>query len=71
MNATYAGSGATAPGYLIRQADHQRRLRRIEGQGGGITRMVDKEAYCIDASPRCPLLPRPSKQSPSDRSRST
>lgn len=38
----------TAPGYLTRQSDYQRRLRRIEGQVRGISRMVDEEAYCID-----------------------
>ena len=38
----------TARGYLTRQADYQRRLRRIEGQVRGISRMVDEEAYCID-----------------------
>ncbi len=41
-------AGSTAPGYLTQRADYQRRLRRIEGQVRGITRMVDEEAYCID-----------------------
>lgn len=36
------------PSYMTRKADHQRWLRRIEGQVCGINRMVDEEAYCID-----------------------
>lgn len=40
----YAGH----PGYLTRKDDYLKRLRRIEGQVKGISRMVDDEAYCID-----------------------
>jgi DNA-binding FrmR family transcriptional regulator len=43
------GSGA-AHGYL-KQGDKEKilaRLRRIEGQGRGLQRMVEKEAYCVD-----------------------
>ena len=36
------------PGYLTRKDDYLKRLRRIEGQVKGISRMVDDEAYCID-----------------------
>jgi DNA-binding FrmR family transcriptional regulator len=36
------------PGYLSRKDDYQKRLRRIEGQVKGISRMVDNETYCID-----------------------
>ncbi len=43
--------GATAhatPGYLHRKDSHLRRLRRIEGQVKGISRMVDEDTYCVD-----------------------
>jgi DNA-binding FrmR family transcriptional regulator len=43
------GSGA-AHGYL-KQGDKEKilaRLRRIEGQGRGLQRMVEEEAYCVD-----------------------
>jgi len=36
------------PGHMTRQADHERQLRRIDGQVRGINRMVDDEAHCID-----------------------
>lgn len=36
------------PGYLHRKDSHLRRLRRIEGQVKGISRMVDQDAYCVD-----------------------
>jgi CsoR family transcriptional regulator, copper-sensing transcriptional repressor len=36
------------PGYLTRKDDYLKRLRRVEGQVKGISRMVDDEAYCID-----------------------
>jgi CsoR family transcriptional regulator, copper-sensing transcriptional repressor len=35
-------------GYAGGKDDHLKRLRRIEGQVRGISRMVDDEAYCID-----------------------
>jgi DNA-binding FrmR family transcriptional regulator len=40
----------TAPtrGYAADKASYQRRLRRIEGQVRGISRMVDEDTYCID-----------------------
>lgn len=38
----------STPGYLHRKASHLRRLRRIEGQVKGISRMVDEDTYCID-----------------------
>ena len=38
----------SAPGYLHRKDSHLRRLRRIEGQVKGISRMVDEDTYCID-----------------------
>jgi CsoR family transcriptional regulator, copper-sensing transcriptional repressor len=36
------------PGYTHSKDDHQRRLRRIEGQIRGLQRMVDNDEYCID-----------------------
>jgi DNA-binding FrmR family transcriptional regulator len=35
-------------GYTHNKEDHQRRLRRIEGQIRGLQRMVDNDEYCID-----------------------
>ena len=35
-------------GYLDRKESLARRLRRIEGQVGGLRRMVDEDRYCID-----------------------
>lgn len=35
-------------GYADRKQDLARRLRRIEGQVGGLRRMVDDDRYCID-----------------------
>lgn len=34
--------------YGQRKGDYRARLRRIEGQVRGISRMVEDEAYCID-----------------------
>jgi DNA-binding FrmR family transcriptional regulator len=41
---------ATTPtrGYAADKAGYQRRLRRIEGQVRGISRMVEEDGYCID-----------------------
>ena len=36
------------PGYSDRKDDVLRRLRRIEGQVGGLIRMVEDDKYCID-----------------------
>ncbi len=48
-------SGASAPqhspvppGYQDHKADHLARLRKVEGQVRGVTRMVDEDRYCID-----------------------
>ena len=35
-------------GYIHRQDDYLKRLRRIEGQVRGLQRMVEEEQYCID-----------------------
>ncbi|MFF6829822.1 metal-sensing transcriptional repressor [Streptomyces longwoodensis] len=39
---------AEPPGYYDQKADHLSRLRKIEGQVRGVTRMVDEDRYCID-----------------------
>ena len=35
-------------GYIGRQDDYLRRLRRVEGQVRGLQKMVEDEKYCID-----------------------
>ena len=35
-------------GYSEHKEDHLKRLRRIEGQVRGISRMIDEDQYCID-----------------------
>ncbi|MEW2011102.1 metal-sensitive transcriptional regulator [Microbacterium sp. NPDC078814] len=35
-------------GYITDKSKYLQRLRRIEGQARGISRMVDEEQYCID-----------------------
>ena len=35
-------------GYLTSKDDYLKRLRRIEGQVGGVAKMVDEDRYCID-----------------------
>lgn len=35
-------------GYSANKEDHLKRLRRIEGQVRGISKMVEEDKYCID-----------------------
>jgi len=35
-------------GYITDKDDYLKRLKRVEGQARGISRMVDEEKYCID-----------------------
>ncbi|MFJ2504140.1 metal-sensitive transcriptional regulator [Microbacterium sp. AGC62] len=37
-----------AHGYITDKTKYLNRMRRIEGQARGITKMVDDEKYCID-----------------------
>ncbi|GGC97624.1 hypothetical protein GCM10011512_25730 [Tersicoccus solisilvae] len=37
-----------AHGYITDKERYLQRLRRIEGQARGISKMVDEEKYCID-----------------------
>lgn len=41
-------SGQGAPGYADHKTDNLARLRKIEGQLAGISRMVAADRYCID-----------------------
>lgn len=43
-----AHTEGAAHGYLDHKADYLKRLARIEGQVGGLRRMVEDERYCID-----------------------
>lgn len=36
------------PGYSSSKDDHLKRLRRVEGQIRGISKMVEDDKYCID-----------------------
>ena len=40
--------GSNAAGYVEDKEAILRRLARIEGQVGGVRRMVEDEAYCVD-----------------------
>ncbi|RLP77923.1 transcriptional regulator [Mycetocola tolaasinivorans] len=35
-------------GYISDKDGYQKRMRRIEGQARGISKMIDEEKYCID-----------------------
>ena len=37
-----------ARGYSAAKDDYAKRLRRVEGQVRGISRMIDEDVYCID-----------------------
>ena len=39
---------SSPPGYIATKDQLQKRLRRIEGQVGGLQRMVADDRYCID-----------------------
>lgn len=41
-------TSSTGHGYLTSKDAYLKRLRRIEGQVGGLSRMVADERYCID-----------------------
>ena len=43
-----AANTAETVGYVSDKEAIMRRLARIEGQIGGLRRMVDSEAYCVD-----------------------
>ena len=41
-------AGGMMHGYSDRKGEHLKRLRRIEGQVRGVSRMVEEDQYCID-----------------------
>ena len=43
-----AMANAQTPGYKASKDQLLKRLARVEGQVGGVTRMVEEERYCID-----------------------
>lgn len=45
---TLGGYGTNVNGYDSSKDDLRQRLRRIEGQVRGISRMVEEDKYCID-----------------------
>lgn len=45
---TQATTEEHAHGYITDKAKYLNRMRRIEGQARGVTKMVDEEKYCID-----------------------
>lgn len=45
---TTAETNEHTHGYITDKAKYLNRLKRIEGQARGISRMVDEEKYCID-----------------------
>jgi DNA-binding FrmR family transcriptional regulator len=47
-----------AHGYMTDKETYLRRLRRIEGQARGISRMVEEEQYCIDILTQISALTR-------------
>lgn len=46
--ASVATNGSATPSYSADKAKIQARLRRIEGQVRGVSRMVEDDAYCVD-----------------------
>ena len=47
-------------GYTGTKDDHLKRLRRVEGQIRGISRMVEQDVYCIDVLTQIALRDRKS-----------
>lgn len=45
---TDTGAGHAPHGYISDKKRYLDRLKRIEGQARGISRMIDDEKYCID-----------------------
>lgn len=41
-------SSSTQHGYITDKDKYLKRLKRIEGQARGISRMIEEERYCID-----------------------
>ena len=45
---TGTDTGAHRHGYISDKDRYRNRMKRIEGQARGITKMIDDEKYCID-----------------------
>jgi DNA-binding FrmR family transcriptional regulator len=41
-------TNAKSPGYKASKEQLLKRLARVEGQIGGVTRMIEEDRYCID-----------------------
>jgi len=41
-------TGTKTPGYKASKEELLKRLARVQGQVGGVARMVEEERYCID-----------------------
>ena len=54
MTSAQDGENASTPdpmhhhGYITEKDKYLKRLKRIEGQARGISRMIEEERYCID-----------------------
>lgn len=48
MSTTHEHDAHEAHGYISDKDKYLNRMKRIEGQARGISRMVDEEKYCID-----------------------
>ena len=68
MSTTTAGE---TRGYTATKDQLLKRLRRIEGQVGGIERMVEDDRYCIDVLTQITALRPRSTRSPSACSTTT
>ena len=52
------GTGAHQHGYISDKYRYRNRMKRIEGQARGITKMIDDEKYCIDILTQVSALTR-------------
>ena len=52
------GHDHAAHGYITEKDAYLKRLKRIEGQARGITKMIDDEKYCIDILTQVSALTR-------------
>ncbi|MCD1285113.1 hypothetical protein CV023_04535 [Brevibacterium sp. CCUG 69071] len=51
-------TGAHQHGYISDKDRYRNRMKRIEGQARGITKMIDDEKYCIDILTQVSALTR-------------
>ena len=51
-------TGAHRHGYISDKDRYRNRMKRIEGQARGITKMIDDEKYCIDILTQVSALTR-------------